>query len=577
MIRHCFFVFSILWAGLGMNSVMAQSVSSGLIHEGMAIQPDKEVFIAGENLYFRLTLFNRSQHESHTVSRFAYLYLRDVHNRSIAFLRYALSNNIAYGMINLPDTLKTGIYQLVSFTNAMRNEGEKSYAVKEILIANRFDKDLTALKFSSGDDSGESRGDTIMSLPAGMGGLIISCARQKFHTRENIDLRIVLPASVNPGASLAVSVYSDPGATLDSGFKSFFGGAGEKDAGVSLEACEYLPETENTVFQGTIHDKNTNNAIAGANVILSIRDSVINLKQTLSDSRGKFCFLLGPYYQNKELVVRVAGYPEAVIVPDDKREIHNDFNPQAQYFRQALKTYLNMNQDREQVNRIYQVHDSIITLPLPVVRKFENRIYHTPDHVVYPSDFVPLNDFAEISRELLPTLKVRKKEEGYIASIFDVKFQMYLDSHPAIFLDGVLIENIGQIISMGTKQVKKLEMISNTMYYGDMKWPGILSVTSMHDEIDHIQWQSNVLKINADQDQPMQKPYFGALKNIPLYQPDLRTVLYWDPNITMVAGEEKILHFAASDCTGSFIVKAEGFTGNGTPITAYYRINVSNH
>ena len=76
------------------------------------------------------------------MSKYAYLIIRDKNSSFVSDLRLEINNQTAFGSIHLSDTLPSGIYQIVCYTNCMRNEGEKAYFYKEIIIANRFDEKM---------------------------------------------------------------------------------------------------------------------------------------------------------------------------------------------------------------------------------------------------------------------------------------------------------------------------------------------------------------------------------------------------------------------------------------------------
>lgn len=59
----------------------------------------------------------------------------------------------ASGAIYLSDTLKSGYYHLVAYTNFMRNGSPDIFYKAQVLIANRFDKDFFELVANQHTDS----------------------------------------------------------------------------------------------------------------------------------------------------------------------------------------------------------------------------------------------------------------------------------------------------------------------------------------------------------------------------------------------------------------------------------------
>jgi uncharacterized protein YfaS (alpha-2-macroglobulin family) len=141
------YIFSLLQIVITANCAFGQTNS---FSEKIYLQTDRDIYIAGENLFLKLYGLNSETGKPTIASKFAYIILRNEKSTIISAICVKLENNMTSGSIYLPDTLSTGRYQIVSFTNCMRNYGEQTFFTKEILIANRFDKDLSRIYNSPG-------------------------------------------------------------------------------------------------------------------------------------------------------------------------------------------------------------------------------------------------------------------------------------------------------------------------------------------------------------------------------------------------------------------------------------------
>lgn len=111
--------------------------------EKVFVNTDRDVYIAGEDLFLSVSLFTEPFIPG-KVSGFVYVALRNK-LEVIDRVTFKLEEGKASGNIYLPDTLSSGYYELIAFTNWMRNAGEEWYFRKSIFIANRFDTSLEAL------------------------------------------------------------------------------------------------------------------------------------------------------------------------------------------------------------------------------------------------------------------------------------------------------------------------------------------------------------------------------------------------------------------------------------------------
>ena len=111
--------------------------------ERVYLATDRDYYVAGEKLFFQLWLTGDSG--GGPQSRYAYLALRQ-NGQVVERLTLRIRDGLTSGSLFLEDTLSTGIYEVMAYTNWMRNHGEPSFFRSEIFIANRFDRELTAIE-----------------------------------------------------------------------------------------------------------------------------------------------------------------------------------------------------------------------------------------------------------------------------------------------------------------------------------------------------------------------------------------------------------------------------------------------
>ncbi|MCX6302877.1 MAG: hypothetical protein NTW82_11910 [Bacteroidia bacterium] len=516
------------------------------------------------------------------MSKYAYLVLRDRHNSLITQVRVDIRNQMAFGSIYLSDTLHSDIYQIVSYTNCMRNEGEYSFFIKEVVIANRFDKklelfDSTSFNGLSTMSPGQYSVDEIKNE-----NLIVHLDKQFFNTKEKVTFSIEtkdIPGDTISRLSVSISEIV-PGIPDEPSISSCFNNVAKPSITIEprQNRCIYHSEIEGPVIEGRVltMPQSGNQSVTGTmdiendinnyTILVSTPDSIANMQYTTADSLGSFAILLNHYYEGKELIIRLKESAKASIELDNKFELFQPFTPSELFIIPGIRSYMVRSRNISEVQRYYnekseidtgKIVDHVLAIP---------RIYYKSFYKVFPADYLPLTDFVEIARELLPSLKVRKSTDNYILSCTDTRNRGLLNKEPAIFLDGVPIDDVNQIINLGTNQIMRIDVLPVNRYYGEMLLPGILAIFSKNLEINNIQFRTPTIRFQA----------FSSLNNtkpehyIPDYSnkhiPDVRQLLLWDPEIILHNTEKRQIEFYTSDLQGDYRISIQGITSNGLPL-----------
>jgi hypothetical protein len=553
--------------------------SSGGGAERIFLQTDREVYIAGENLFYRIDLADTSGLSGQLV----YLVLRNTRNRGIEHALVRTRRGKAWGNIYLPDTLSTGRYQVVAYTNVMRNYGPECFAAKDIVIANRFDRDLKGFREGAvkmGTDTPETRGALQNSAEK---PLRVIPAKKAYGPREKITLDIQYsPAEGDTLISVSVSV-----AEAFSRMPAADGRVVEKGRNDPETAGKrgttgrdvYLPEYEGYILRGRVLEGDSTFA-QGVYVMLSVPDSLVNLDYAVTDSSGRFRFLLSDYYFGKKLILiprDLSHTGNYKIVPEDKFAIPQPYRPDPVLFPPGFRAYLSRCQDIVGIQKIYGQQFVLTGKNNGEKKEVRPLLYSTPTMTVVPDDYTPLNDLPEISKEIIPLLKIRKKGEQYEVRILDVPGQVFFKQNAAIFLDGVPADDFRQLVPLDSKQISRIEVVAKQWFYGDLRFPGILAVFTRNHAVRKYHFSPEVQVVK------MERPAEYASMIMPRYDvagetgppvPDLRQVLCWIPDLELKKNRTQTLSFYSGDLSGSYLVRVTGITRKGERIMATTRFVV---
>ncbi len=577
-------LISVLTLFISFHEITAQ-VSPGLSKpERIYLHTDRDAYIAGEYLFYTLYL----QDNYGAMSKYAYLVLRGRNNSLIAHERLEINERIAFGSVYLPDTLSSGVYHVVCYTNCMRNETEDVFFNKEIVIANRFDVELNAFTEPSENNSADTYSGQVPGKAPGIENLIIHLDKQVFSPREKISFSIEsrsIPEKFIAHLSVSVSEIV-PGIPVESSISEYFSNTGKKEfkSDSKQNRCNFYSEISEPVIQGRVVPETQlssrddsaykSNASGYYTVLVSSPDTIVNMQYAKTDSLGSFGLLLNRFYNGKELFIRIRENMKATIVLDDKFDLTEPFTSSDAFNMHDIKTFLTRSQNIALVQRNYNGQTAIDTVRKFLPANTIPRVYYKHYTSILPSDYIELIDFAEISKEILPALRIRKSNGVFSSYYVNVPGQTQGSTEPEIFLDGVPIDDVNQIISLGSRQIRRIEMLPVTRYYGDKSIAGILAVFSNGLFINNIQFKTPTLKCLALSSQPYTKPEPFIPVGIGKRTPDLRQVLLWEPDIIMDKSKVLNKECYASDLQGRYRINIQGITSDGDPVNGSAIITV---
>jgi hypothetical protein len=556
-----------------------ESPASGVLKsETVYLHTDRNFYVAGDILYYKMYL----KSEYSESSRFAYFIIRDEKSDVVSHSRLEVKDGVSFGSIKLADTLRTGFYQIVCFTNFMRNRPETIFR-KEVIIANRFDDDVSYFTEKDWQTSGVNESSKI-AKPRQL-NLRILTDKSIYGRREEI-IFTVEPGEmpVNEISSLSISVsqaldYSQPIPfitdffSIDPQVQSL---TDYNDSGFTYEM-----ESDRSVIQGIVSETpgTVNKGIDFSSpqkshtVFVSAIDTVPNLQYTTTDSSGKFCLYLNPWYEGKEIYLKLRSKANAQIILDSKFAMAEPFQPARDFNRHYVKEFIKRAVKTGQVARYYGSEAKTDTIDTFYSDHLPPEVYYKTYPKIYPSDYIELKDFFEISREIIPGIRIRKYDDSYSASFPSLKYQIVSDEEPLIFLDGVPIDNVGQIIELGSNDIEYIETVPDVRYFNGLYFNGILNVASKKDAIKNISFSQPFRQTQPDESLCFTKPEHFNPADLPSHYPDLRFVLFWEPEFRPT-GSKMDFTVWSSDIQGDYVINVQGLTKSGLPVAGSAIITV---
>ena len=559
------------------------STPSKTCPEKVFVHTDRDVYVAGENMLYKVNVVP-SQPNGKSVSHIAYLVLRN-EKQNILRMIATLSDGCSFGSAYLPDTLQTGMYELIAFTNYMKNYSEGIFFKKQLLIANRFDKLLDNLY----------KQDTIRNQPVmtvnpdqqsspvhASNGLHLSVEKNKFAAREKIKITIALDSAagasemVNASLSVkAIAPISFSSWSMDSTVSASTSDKSPSDRG------EYLPEENGVYVSGSYRDS-IGHPQPGECLIICTSDTMPNLQYSFTNDSGRFLFSLPDFYLGRHLLlkplVNEIAQPGKKIILEDKFRLNSSFLPSLPVMNTSSRKYIFTSQDIVQVQKTYPPETMFMHQP---ANKIDGNsipwVFTHPESVIIPASFVPLDNMEEIASNILYGLTLKEKKNIYQFYLFDNLTKTYFSRPSLVFLDGIVADNINQFMNLKSDDIDRIALCNSQRTKGEIDFPGIVSITTKKKQPDYITPNLPALYFQIDKYQGktlLKTPgYSGKNRNTTL--PDFRQVLYWNPDIVIHPNKTLTIEFFASDYLSDYLIEFYGFSSGGKSYRANTEIEVT--
>lgn len=508
---------------------------------------DRDIYVSGDELLLSVWLPDNCDF------KVLYLGLTDASGKAICGVNLPVSDFRSAGHLYLPDSLQSGSYLVTAFSP---HRQPVVLANKEIVVLNRFVNTEEHLSLSRGQLS------PVPALPVSewrFGGL-----SPAYRPGQEVELRLENSQPVGQADLLTVCVSRCP-----ENWPSL-------QQTVPAKAFTEAPMTreQGITIRGQVRFLADKKPAAGAIVYLSIPDSIpfFDYYQTASD--GAFYFVLPGVYGVRELVLQAELDDQnenlELLVQNNAEGATLSFKTQPVEWTTEWRTFMNESVNQAVFRKIFRQTDldeEQVTLKL----KFPFPFYGSAAMKVDPDEFFELGDFSEIARELLPAVRFRNRKGDYKLDVVDYEMKGYLSGKPMVLVDGVPVTDLSRIAPMGTKQIDWVDMVPYQRFYGDLKMDGVVAIYTKEGGASALPESPRLLKQKAETLQP---PFrLTAAKPAGTTEPDFRSLLFWEPAISPVAGKK--ISFRTPDVAGTYRVYLLERTADGQlhERTDYFTVN----
>lgn len=325
-----------------------------------------------------------------------------------------------------------------------------------------------------------------------------------------------------------------------------------------------IPEFRGEIIAGSIKSK-TGKSIENKNVSLSIPGKNYVFEITKTNQKGQFVFNLENQNTNSNIIIQAIDSDK----DDFKIELTEEKSP----------SYNALVFDDFQINIAATKNIELKS----IANQIENAFYQTKKDSILPekdltsfykktaTEFILDNytrfpTLKETIIEVIEGLYFEKKNKNYTLLIRDFDLNNKLEIPALVIVDGLLIQDVNELLDHKADLFFKIDIIKGGYYYGTKLFNGLISFTTKEYNYESKINGDFIIKPNILR--PVaRKEYFQpnySVNNSLDRIPDYRQQLLWLPNVSLE--KEQKFSFFTSDITGQFEIILEGFTDTGIPV-----------
>jgi hypothetical protein len=513
---------------------------------GGRVITDRDIYISGEEVLTDVFV------PDNCLFKVVYLSLTNSSGSIIQIANLPMHDFRAAGHLYLPDSLPSGSYLITAYSPQEKCPALES---KEILVLNRFE--------DTDEPIGTERGDlpAIPALP--VSAWHVTGLKENYRQGDAVELS--LNNEKRKGSLLAVSV----GRCFPGWEPRHWLNPVEKNGNIRQMG------NEGVVLQGVVRRLTGGEPVAGAMVYLSISDSIPYFDYCRTQDDGRFRFLLSNRYGLNKLVLQAEKEGETTdlqLVPELLRGMDNrGFAVSTLPIDQELRNYLTESIQLVTFRKIYQMPDLVVQT-FQKKPAFPFPFYGQSAMKTKLDEYFEMSDFNEISKELLQAVRFRNRNGEYHMNVVDYDFRTYLDDNPMVLIDGVPLRDLSRLAPMGSKDIKRIDVVPYQRFYGDLRMDGVVAVYTKSGDASAVPVSEHLLKLNFEALQTdVELPGSGKKA---ASEPDFRQLLYWNPAFNPTS--DGTIRFVTPNVNGTYRVYLLERTDDGQLLERTEYFTVSN-
>ncbi len=559
-LKNYILIFIILTSQYSIAQINNQSFALPINFETINIQTNAATFIVGETLLYKINCFAQ-QSKALGSSKIAYVELIDKNKNNLFKHKLFLENGQANNNYFIPSSIPSGNYKLVGYTNLMLNQKENKINVLDINIINPYEKNTVAFA----DSLSSNKEKFIANFT---NDIDLKLSKTDFKTRELVNIEAIANTEVLKNGNYSVSVRK-----IDSLSTAFSNNNSQEKLPSDIAP---IPEIRGEIIQGKIVAKQDNIAVDNKVISLSIKGHKNDFKITKTDNLGRFIFNLENQNSSKNILLQ--------IVDPEREKYKIELNtPSKLNFSSLVFKDLILNSSitaaLEKRAVANQIENAYYSQTIDSTKAIKTRNSFFDSKLIFTYNLNDYTRFPSIKETLIEITRARlelvKDKEDYILRVNDFDIKNEFPYQSLVLFDGILIQNIKDILDFNTKQLESISVIPGGYEYGPQKYNGIVIFKSKNDDYQLKEKSDAIVYpdlLRPEIDREFLNTDYSKSENTTRI-PDYRYQLLWNPSFSL-NNAQNLISFYTSDVTGEFEIIVQGTNAEGNQIKVRKIISV---
>jgi hypothetical protein len=554
--------------------------------EELFIRTDRDVYITGEQVWFKVYTLSGLTHTPCNLSKVVYLELLDKNNFPLRQLKVKTESKSGSSNFVLPENISSGNYIIRAYTNWMKNFSTDQFFYKTISVINPFES-MDHLKLPQGinnsdsaisitvdqsqsirigNDDGQITSRSISGDSKKLFNYKITLDRPQYASREKVKMEISATDMAGNPVETDLSVSVAKSVVVNSTRLTSFYCFNNNDGIVSRSGgSESIAELEGHLITGYLRLKTTDEPLKNTDLSLSFVGKTSRCQFGKTDDKGEFNFF-----------IKESGLNEIVVQPlsPDISGYYVELNqPFSNSFSKIIsgKYYIDSSKSGEinkviigmQINNVYEPFRQKMTVDGKTdIPDF----YGKPENSVRMADYIELTSLREVVKEILPNVYTLKQNGKHDFKLINKFRGQPFENKPLVLVDGIPVYDIEKVLNINSKEIERADVINTRYFYSEYVFDGILSFITKKGNLSAMEFDNSIFRqvYEGCQDQKrFYSPDFSTpeLKNNRI--PDFRNTMLWKPDLQTNKDGKAEVSFFTSDESSDYTIIVEGITPDG--------------